>query len=118
VRDTALCILLHGARRRTWNNAERAPWLSSALFRDGGRGNPSANVVDAHLKSNLLRGIDRRGSMGKHRKAESDVDSDTTGSHAGNGDDDTHDGTYVGAAGPDDAIDAGETGAEARSRQS
>ncbi|HTY34226.1 hypothetical protein [Mycobacterium sp.] len=27
------------------------------------------------------------------------------------------DGSYVGATGPDDAIDAGETGAEARSRR-
>jgi hypothetical protein len=54
--------------------------------------------------------------MGKHRKAESDVEADTheARSRAGKGD---GDGSYVGAAGPDDAIDVGQTGAEARSQQ-
>jgi hypothetical protein len=49
-------------------------------------------------------------------KSEQDVDEDhkVASSRAGKeGDDD--DGTYVGQTGSDDALDAGETGAEARS---
>lgn len=60
-------------------------------------------------------------------KAESDVEAETheTRSRAGKGKDDgtsgatgaENDGTYVGATGPDDALDVGETGAEARSQR-
>ncbi|QZA17908.1 hypothetical protein K3U93_01275 [Mycobacterium malmoense] len=52
----------------------------------------------------------------KGHKAESDVEPETheSRSRAAAGEDD---GTYVGATSPDDAIDAGETGAEARSQQ-
>jgi hypothetical protein len=52
----------------------------------------------------------------KGHKAESDVEPETheSRSRAAEGEDD---GTYVGATSPDDAIDAGETGAEARSQQ-
>ncbi|WP_324675405.1 hypothetical protein [Mycobacterium sp. 663a-19] len=54
--------------------------------------------------------------MRKGHKTEADVEPEVheSRSRARKGDDD---GTYVGAAGPDDAIDAGETGAEARSRR-
>ena len=49
-------------------------------------------------------------------KSESDVqsDPDVAASRAGKGDDE---GTYVGETSSDDSIDAGETGAEARSDQ-
>lgn len=49
-------------------------------------------------------------------KAESDVEPEAhqSRSRAAEGE---GDGTYVGATGPDDAIDAGETGAEARSQE-
>jgi hypothetical protein len=52
----------------------------------------------------------------KGHQTESDVEPEAhaSRSRAGKGEDD---GTYVGTSGPDDAIDAGETGAEARSRQ-
>ncbi|MCV7099540.1 hypothetical protein [Mycobacterium palustre] len=52
----------------------------------------------------------------KGHKAESDVEPEAHGSRsrAARGEDD---GAYVGATGPDDAIDAGETGAEARSQR-
>lgn len=52
----------------------------------------------------------------KGHKAESDVkpEAHESRSRAAEGEDD---GTYVGATGPDDAIDAGETGAEARSQR-
>ncbi|MCV7378147.1 hypothetical protein H7K38_05700 [Mycobacterium alsense] len=52
----------------------------------------------------------------KGHKGESDVEPEVheTRSRASAGEDD---GTYVGATGPDDAIDAGETGAEARSER-
>ena len=48
-------------------------------------------------------------------KSESDVDDDdrVAGSRAGKGGED--DGSYVGQTASDDALDAGETGAEARS---
>ncbi|QZA06737.1 hypothetical protein K3U94_17295 [Mycolicibacter heraklionensis] len=48
----------------------------------------------------------------KGQKAEADVESDThqAWSRAGKGED----GSYVGRTSPDDAIDVGETGAEAR----
>lgn len=51
----------------------------------------------------------------KRHKAEEDVEPEAheTRSRAGKGDD----GTYVGATGPDDSFDAGESGAEARSRR-
>ena len=52
----------------------------------------------------------------KGHKTESDVEPEAHESRSragGHGDD----GTYVGATGPDDAIDAGETGAEARSQR-
>jgi hypothetical protein len=53
---------------------------------------------------------------GDDDKGEKDVDDDekVANSRAGKG---GEDGTYVGQASADDAIDAGETGAEARSRQ-
>ncbi|MEZ0382462.1 hypothetical protein [Mycobacterium sp. pW045] len=49
----------------------------------------------------------------KGQKAESDVEPDArqAGSRAGK----DEDGTYVGRISPDDALDVGETGAEARS---
>lgn len=49
-------------------------------------------------------------------KSEEDVHDDpkVASSRAGK---DGDDGTYVGETGPDDAIDAGETGAEARSQR-
>lgn len=49
-------------------------------------------------------------------KSEEDVHEDpkVASSRAGK---DGDDGTYVGETGPDDAIDAGETGAEARSQR-
>ena len=49
-------------------------------------------------------------------KSESDVESDPNiaSSRAGKS---GEEGTYVGETGPDDAIDAGETGAEARSQR-
>jgi len=52
----------------------------------------------------------------KGHKAEEDVETETheARSRAAKGDDD---GSYVGAAGSDDSFDAGETGAEARSRR-
>ncbi|KBZ67961.1 hypothetical protein ACRU43_03245 [Mycobacterium colombiense] len=52
----------------------------------------------------------------KGHKAEEDVDAEThqTQSRAAAGEED---GSYVGAAGSDDSFDAGESGAEARSRQ-
>jgi hypothetical protein len=52
----------------------------------------------------------------KGHKSESDVEPEAheSRSRAAEGDDA---GTYVGATGPDDAIDAGETGAEARSHR-
>ncbi|UQX10922.1 hypothetical protein [Candidatus Mycobacterium methanotrophicum] len=52
----------------------------------------------------------------KDRRPESDVEAETheARSRAGK---DGGDGTYVGATGPDDALDVGETGAEARSKQ-
>ena len=52
----------------------------------------------------------------KGHKTESDVEPEAheSRSRAGQREDG---GTYVGATGPDDAIDAGETGAEARSQQ-
>ena len=52
----------------------------------------------------------------KGHKAESDVEPETheARSRAGK---DGDDGSYVGATGPDDALDVGETGAEARSRR-
>ena len=55
--------------------------------------------------------------MDERHKTESDVEAESheSRSRAGDGEDD---GTYVGETGPDDAIDAGETGAEARSQQS
>jgi hypothetical protein len=52
----------------------------------------------------------------KGHKTESDVEPEAHESRSrasGPGDD----GTYVGVTGPDDAIDAGETGAEARSQR-
>ncbi len=51
----------------------------------------------------------------KGHRAEEDVEPDVheARSRAGEG----QDGSYVGASGPDDAIDAGETGAEARSQR-
>ncbi|WP_165609419.1 hypothetical protein [Mycobacterium alsense] len=51
----------------------------------------------------------------KGHKAEPDVEPEAhqSRSRAKKGED----GTYVGAAGPDDAIDAGETGAEARGQE-
>jgi hypothetical protein len=50
----------------------------------------------------------------KGHRAEEDVEPEVheARSRAAEGED----GSYVGAAGPDDAIDAGETGAEARSQ--
>lgn len=53
-------------------------------------------------------------SDSKGHKAESDVEPETheARSRAGKCDDD---GTYVGETSPDDAIDVGDTGAEARS---
>jgi hypothetical protein len=51
----------------------------------------------------------------KGHKAESDIEPEAHESRSRAGQED--DGTYVGAAGPDDSFDAGETGAEARSRQ-
>ena len=53
---------------------------------------------------------------GDDDQSEHDVDEDdkVAGSRAGKG---GEDGTYVGEASSDDAIDAGETGAEARSEQ-
>jgi len=55
-------------------------------------------------------------SGSKGIKAEADVEPEAheSRSRAKEGEDD---GTYVGATDPDDAIDAGETGAEARSQQ-
>lgn len=52
----------------------------------------------------------------KGHKAESDVEAENheSRSRAGKGEDD---GTYVGATSPDDALDVGETGAEARSQR-
>lgn len=51
-----------------------------------------------------------------HHRAESDVEAETheARSRAGK---DGDDGSYVGAAGSDDALDVGETGAEARSHR-
>ncbi|EJZ12018.1 hypothetical protein [Mycolicibacterium vaccae] len=50
-------------------------------------------------------------------KAESDVEADpkVAGSRAAEDTDDPSEGPYVGRAGDDDAFDAGESGAEARS---
>ena len=56
--------------------------------------------------------------MESDKKSESDVDDDdhVAASRAGKeGDDD--DGTYVGQTASDDALDVGESGAEARSRE-
>lgn len=55
------------------------------------------------------------GELKRHR-AEEDVEPEAheTRSRAGKDDDS---GTYVGATGPDDSFDAGETGAEARSER-
>jgi hypothetical protein len=52
----------------------------------------------------------------KGHRTESDTEAETheARSRAGK---DGDDGTYVGATGPDDALDVGETGAEARSRR-
>ncbi|MEY8018612.1 hypothetical protein [Mycobacterium servetii] len=52
----------------------------------------------------------------KVHKAESDVEPETHESRprAGRGDED---GTYVGQTSPDDSIDVGETGAEARANE-
>jgi hypothetical protein len=52
----------------------------------------------------------------KGHKNEADVEAETheARSRAREGEDD---GTYVGQTGPDDALDAGETGAEARSER-
>lgn len=50
----------------------------------------------------------------KGHKSESDVDSETREARSRAGEEED-DGTYVGQTNPDDAIDAGETGAEARS---
>lgn len=52
----------------------------------------------------------------KGHRAESDVEAETHEARSRAGED-GDDGSYVGAASSDDAIDAGETGAEARSRQ-
>jgi hypothetical protein len=52
----------------------------------------------------------------KGHKAESDVEPEAHESRSRAARDE-EDGAYVGATGPDDAIDAGETGAEARSQQ-
>lgn len=51
----------------------------------------------------------------KRHKAEDNVEPEThqTRSRAGKDDD----GTYMGATGPDDSFDAGESGAEARSQR-
>jgi len=53
----------------------------------------------------------------KGHRAESDVEAETheARSRAGK---DGNDGTYVGTTGPDDSLDVGETGAEARSKRS
>lgn len=53
---------------------------------------------------------------GDDDKSETDVDTDdaVAGSRAGKH---GEDGTYVGQSSPDDALDSGETGAEARSEQ-
>ena len=55
--------------------------------------------------------------MESDKKSESDVDDDdhVAGSRAGKEGDD---GTYVGQTASDDALDVGESGAEARSRES
>ncbi|MGD1172444.1 hypothetical protein ACKUVQ_02545 [Mycobacterium seoulense] len=53
---------------------------------------------------------------GKRHKAESDVEPETHESRSRDAAGE-EDGSYVGAAGSDDTFDAGETGAEARSRQ-
>ncbi len=55
-------------------------------------------------------------SVGESEKSEEDVEKDenVAGSRAGKH---GEDGSYVGASSSDDAIDAGETGAEARSRE-
>ncbi|WP_407684953.1 hypothetical protein [Mycobacterium sp. HUMS_1102779] len=52
----------------------------------------------------------------KGHKAESDVEPETheSRSRAGRGDED---GTYVGQTSPDDSLDVGETGAEARANE-
>jgi hypothetical protein len=52
----------------------------------------------------------------KGHRTESDTEAETheARSRAGK---DGDDGTYVGATGPDDALDVGETGAEARSKR-
>ena len=54
----------------------------------------------------------------KGQRAESDVEVETheARSRAGKDGNDGNDGTYVGTSGPDDALDVGETGAEARSK--
>ncbi|WP_165799825.1 hypothetical protein [Mycolicibacterium tusciae] len=56
--------------------------------------------------------------MESDKKSESDVDDDdhVAASRAGKEGDD--DGTYVGQTASDDALDVGESGAEARSRES
>lgn len=53
----------------------------------------------------------------KGHRAESDVQAESheARSRAGK---DGNDGTYVGATAPDDSLDVGETGAEARSKRS
>jgi hypothetical protein len=50
----------------------------------------------------------------KGHKAESDVAAEAHEARSRNGDDD---GTYVGRTNPDDALDVGESGAEARSER-
>jgi hypothetical protein len=52
----------------------------------------------------------------KEQRPEPDVEAETHGARSRAG---KHrgDGTYVGATGPDDAFDVGETGAEARSNR-
>ena len=56
----------------------------------------------------------------KGHRAESDVEAETheARSRAGKDGSDASDGTYVGATSPDDPLDVGETGAEARTRHS
>ena len=57
-------------------------------------------------------------SSGKNSRSESDVDDDdhVAASRAG-GEDGDDDGSYVGRTASDDALDVGESGAEARSRE-
>ncbi len=51
---------------------------------------------------------------GHRTESDTEADYDEARSHAGK---DGNDGSYVGATGPEDAFDAGETGAEARSKR-